>query len=344
MRPPDAVTGCGNPIRQPDPARFRETQREVRGLPLSRPASARRVAPIFSPFEDQAMMKSSWMFVFVMAAVAPGAAGCADVDAGDPAQLAEQTAEITTAEELNAIPVPSTEVARVRVFFGEHVYRVSDEPDPNGTQVAPAVTVLEISRPDPTGQLRILAGDMSPLEMFLATTAATVPVPRVLISTEPSQLIRDRAAGRAIVAALAAPVDGLPAAILTSATTPLASASQYCTGGTSASWLANICSLSNWDVDVCHNGTWTQVSDEVGSGNKKRNSRGYTMGCGTGSRARHYYKLGGLWYKPMDDSFPAGEIWRTTHHGHWALQRAVTHSRTGSSGFVRASSHFNVPF
>jgi hypothetical protein len=296
------------------------------------------------------MMKSAWMFGFVLAGVAAGAAGCTDDggvdgdDASAPAKLAEQVAEITTAEELNAIAVPSTELARVRLFFGEHVYRVSSEPDPNGSQVAPAVTVVEISRPDATGQLRIFAGDRSPLEIFLATTAATVPVPRVLISTEPSQLIRDRAAGRAIVAALPAPVDGLPPARLTSATTPLASASQYCAAGTSAAWLADICSLTTWDVNTCHNGTWVQVSDEVGSGNKKRNSRGYTMGCGTNSRARHYYKQAGLWYKPSDDTFPAGEIWRTTHHGHWALQRAVTHSRTASSGFVRASSHFNVPF
>jgi hypothetical protein len=289
------------------------------------------------------MMKRSWMFVFVMA----GMTGCMDDgdvdDAPAGAKLSEQVAEITTAEELNAIPEPFIELARVRLSFGEHVYRVSDERDPNGTLTAPAVTLLEISRPDATGQLRMLAGDKSPLDVYLSTTASTVPVPRVLVTTEPSQLIRDRAAGRVLVNALTAPVAGLPATILTASTTALGSTSQYCTAGTSAAWAANICTLTNWDVDFCHNGTWFSVTDEVGSSNKKRNSRGYTLGCGANSRVRHYYKQGGLWYKPIDETLPSGEIWRTTKNGNWALQRAITHSRT-ASGFVRASSHFNVSF
>jgi hypothetical protein len=274
---------------------------------------------------------------------------CIDVDrepVGEGPVLAsygETTTEITTAEMENALPVPYTELARVSLFLGDIVFRTSKEQDPEGTSISDTITMLEQSRPDASGKLYGLSGDRSALETYLLITPSTAPVPRLLISTEPSQAIRDRAAGRPVVVALTAVVTGLPQLALASVTQPLASPASYCSGSTSASWAANVCTLSNWDVDFCHNGTWFSVTDEVGSSNKKRNSRGYTLGCGANSRVRHYYKLWGVWHKPIDETFPSGEIWRTTKNGDWALARAVTHSRT-ASGFVRASSHFNVPF
>ncbi|MBK7538597.1 MAG: hypothetical protein IPI49_25150 [Myxococcales bacterium] len=267
---------------------------------------------------------------------------------GDQAEVTEPTygettSEITTAEQESAIPVPSIQLARVSLFLGDLVFRSSDEQDPGGTATAPTITMIEQARPNSAGALYTIGGERSPLETFLLVTPSTVPVPRLLVSTEPSQAIRDRAAGRAVVETLTAPVAGLPQTALAGVTVALGASSQYCSGTTSAAWAANICTLNNWDVDFCHNGTWFSVTDEVGSSNKKRNSRGRTLGCGANSRVRHYYRLGSAWYKPIDETFPAGQIWTTTKNGNWALARAITHSRT-AAGFVRAASHFNVPF
>ena len=267
--------------------------------------------------------------------------------AADSVALAETTAQLTSAEAEAAIPVPSTELARVKLFFGDLVYSAPSAQEPADVTGTPAgnpsaLNAIEISRPDSAGVLRGMVGDRSPLEEFLITTPSTVPVPRALLASEPAGPVRDRAMARAQVERLTAAVVGLPEAKLTAYTTTLGNSSM-CTGTTSASFLANVCSLTNWDVDFCHNGTWFSVTDEVGSSNKKRDSRGYTLACGANGRQRQYYKSGGLWYKPMDEAIPSGQLWRLTRHGNWALQRAITHSRT-ASGFVRASSHFNVPF
>ncbi|MEZ4359627.1 MAG: hypothetical protein R3B48_05555 [Kofleriaceae bacterium] len=293
-------------------------------------------------------MKMSWKYMILLTALtgcldgAGSADGSGDTDEQGPA-LAQTEATLTAEEEANAVAVPATEVVRVQLFFGEHSYRVSSERDDRGTAAADSVILIETSKPDSSGRLRILRGSLSPLETYLATTAATVPVPRVLLATEPSSAVRARAAGRTIVASLSAPVQGLPASALVGSTAPLASTAQYCASGTSAAWASDVCTLTNWDVDFCHNGTWYSVTDGVGSSNKKRNSRGYTLGCGANGRVRHYYKSGGIWYKPIDEPTPSGVIIRSTKNGSWALQRQITHSRT-ASGFVRASSHFNVPF
>lgn len=273
------------------------------------------------------------------------AAGCIDPGGAEleGESVSTAAAAVTDAELESAIPVASTTLARVVLSIGDIVFRSSLEQDPNGTASAPTITMLEQARPDSAGKLALLSGDRSPLETYLLVTPSSTPVPRLLLSTEPSQAIRDRAAGRAIVEQLTAPITGLPALALAAATQPLAAAASYCTGGSSASWAADVCTLTNWDVDFCHNGTWYSVTDEVGSSNKKRKSRGYTLGCGANSRVRHYYKLWGVWHKPIDETLPSNQIWRTTQNGNWALQRAITHSRT-ASGFVRASSHFNVPF
>jgi hypothetical protein len=303
-----------------------------------------------------ALMRA-WAKALMMTAAA-GLAACAidgaePTDAVEPAaqdaeKLSETEAQLTGAEADAAIPVASTEIARVQLFFGELVYYslVAEPSDVAGTPSTPStgtINALQISRPDSTGTLRGLAGDRSSLEEFLLTTPATVPVPRALLASEAPGPVRDRALLRGTVERLTAPVTGLPQAQLTSVTTTLGNSPSLCSGTTSASFAASVCTLTNWDVNFCHNGTWHSVTDAVGSSNKKRDSRGYTLACGANGRMRHYYKAGGLWYKPIDELVPSGQLWRLTKPGNWALQRAVTHSRT-ASGFVRGSSHFNIPF
>lgn len=273
------------------------------------------------------------------------AAGCVDPEGSEPLEesLGATVAAVTDAELESAVPVASTPLARVVLSFGDILFQSSLEPNPDGTTSSPAIAMLEQARPDSAGKLALLAGDRSPLETYLLVTPSTTPVPRLLIATEPSQTIRDRAATRPVVEAISGPITGLPALALASVTQPLASASSYCSGTTSASFAADICTLTNWEVDFCHNGTWTSVTDSVSANNKKRKSRGYTLACGANARMRHYYKFWGVWHKPIDVTIPSNDIWRMTQNGNWALERAVKHSRT-ASGFVRASSHFNVPF
>jgi hypothetical protein len=258
----------------------------------------------------------------------------------------EQEAAIADPDD-DAIPVASREIARVRLFYGELVYSVSaeGEPDDAGELMSrtPAVQMLELSRTDSAGQTFEVAGERSPLDTYLATTPSTVPVPRALLDSEDSTEVRGRALARPIVEALSAPVQGLARLDLVSVITPVASSAPWCSGTTSASFAADVCPLNNWDVDYCHNGTWHSVTDGVGSSNKKRWSRGRTYPCGANGRVRHYYKSGGLWYKPIDEPVPSNTLMRSTRKGSWALQRKVTHSRT-ASGFVRAASHFHIPF
>jgi hypothetical protein len=312
-------------------------------------------------FETKNQSKTrAWTKAFAPALAMIAAAGltaCAvevegdgeDAEPTDPSSvtLSETAAQLTDSEAAAAIPVASTEIARVKLFFGDLVYTAPAEQEPSDVAGTPAgnpsaINAIEISRPDSAGTLRGMVGDRSPLEEFLITTPSTVPVPRALLASEPAGPVRDRAMARAQVERLTAAVVGLPQAQLTTVTTTLGNTS-YCTGTTSASFLANVCSLTNWDVNFCHNGTWFSVTDEVGSSNKKRNSRGYTLACGANGRQRQYYKAGGIWYKPVDEAIPSGQLWRITRNGNWALARAITHSRT-AAGFVRASSHFNVSF
>lgn len=309
-------------------------------------------------------MKYAWMQTkaltkALMTIAVAGLASCAvdgaetgttgGVEPAQDDQLAETTAQLTSAEAEAAIPVPATEIARVKLFFGDLVYYALAEQEPSEVPGGPptsslgSLNAIEISRPNSAGELRGMAGDRSPLDEFLITTPSTVPVPRALLASEAAGPVRDRALLRPQVERLTAAVVGLPEAQLINVTTALGNSTSYCTGTTSASFLASVCSLTNWDVDFCHNGTWFSVTDEVGSSNKKRNSRGYTLACGANGRQRQYYKAGGIWYKPIDEAIPSGQLWRITKHGNWALARAVTHSRT-AAGFVRASSHFNVPF
>lgn len=273
------------------------------------------------------------------------AAGCIDQEEAEPdgESLSTAVAAVTDAELESAIPVASTTLARVVLSIGDIVFSTSLEPNPDGVSSSPTIAMLEQARPNSAGNLALISGDRSPLETYLLVTPSSTPVPRILLSTEPSQAIRDRAAGRPVVEAITAPITGLSALALASVTQPLGAASSYCSGTTSASFATNICTLTNWEIDFCHNGTWTSVRDDVGPNDKKRKSRGYTLACGANAEMRHYYKFWGVWYRPIKVTIPSGEIWRKTQNGNWALERAVKHNRT-ASGFVRASSHFNVPF
>ena len=266
----------------------------------------------------------------------------------DPAALSEHTSQLTDAEAAAAIPVAAAEIVRVRLYYGELVYSAPVAQEPSDVTGGPPSTVRtvisqEISRPDSAGVLRSLAATGSPLEEYLTVTSAQTPVPYALLQSEPPGPIRDRAMQRTIATAPMSPVTGLSASQLGALVTSHGTASSMCSGTTSASFAANVCTLVNWDVDFCHNGTWFSVTDGVGSSNKKRDSRSYTLACGANGRVRHYYKAGGVWYKPIDEPIPSGQLLGWQKSGNWALQREITHSRT-ASGFVRGSSHFNIPF
>lgn len=299
------------------------------------------------------MMTMMTLMTAGMAACVDGAPDAGEDEAATPAALptaalAETQAAVTAAELENATPVASTEVARVRLFYGDLVYYAPAQQEPADVSGAPgsglrSIVAAEISRPDSAGQVRGLAASRSPLDEYLTTTPASAPVPRALLESEAPGPVRDRALQRPQVERLTAPVAGLPQAQLTSQTVALGSVSDWCSGGTSASFAADVCPRDVWDVNFCHNGTWHSVTDDVGSSNKKRNSRSRTLACGANGRVRHYYKSGGIWYKPIDETIPSNQLWRWTKWGNWALARAITHSRTGS-GFVRGASHFNVPF
>lgn len=306
-------------------------------------------------------MKLAWMMTMM---TATGLAACVadstesveatgtgdSTTAAPPAEtLAETTSALTSAEEAAAIPVASTEIARVLLFYGDLVYYAPAAQEPSDTAGTPPtssvrpVISLEISRPDSAGRVRGLVEKSSALDEYLTATPATVPVPRALLASEGPGPVRDRALQRPIVESLPGPVTGLPELQLTSQTVALGSVSDWCTGGSSASFAADVCTRTNWDVDFCHNGTWASVTDDVGSSNKRRDSRSRTLACGANGRVRHYYKSGGIWYKPIDETIPSNQMWRWTKWGNWALARAITHSRT-ASGFVRGASHFNIPF
>ncbi len=273
------------------------------------------------------------------------AAGCIDPEeaALDGESLSSSTAAVTDAELESALPVASTTLARVVLSIGEISFLTSPEPNPDGVTTSPTIAMLEQARPNSAGNLALISGDRSPLETYLLVTPSSTPVPRILLSTEPSQAIRDRAAGRPVVEAITAPITGLSELALASVTQPLGAAASYCSGTVNASFANNVCTLTNWEVDFCHPDRWIRVLDPVGANNKKRKSRGYTLACGANAEMRHFYKFWGVWHRPIKVTVPQGDIWRMTQHGNWALERAVQHDRT-ASGFVRASSHFNVPF
>lgn len=285
------------------------------------------------------------MYSLFSAAALALVAGCIDPDAAEltEANVSSTEAEVTAAELESALPVASTTLARVVLSIGEISFLTSPEPNPDGVTTSPTIAMLEQARPNSAGNLALISGDRSPLETYLLVTPSSTPVPRILLSTEPSQAIRDRAAGRPVVEAITAPITGLSELALASVTQPLGAASSYCSGTVNASFANNICTLTNWEVDFCHPDKWIRVVDPVGANNKKRKSRGYTLACGANAEMRHFYKFWGVWHRPIKVTVPQGDVWRMTQHGNWALERAVQHDRT-ASGFVRASSHFNVPF
>ena len=274
-------------------------------------------------------------------APAPGAG--TDTEMTNAAQAAQASAVIVapdddddrdpTPEELEAaIPVAATQVARVLVRGNELTfYALTDD----------AVTVREVA-----GTTGVFAGTAdSGLAIYLDLTPATAPVPRALYAAEPSPEVRARVAGRTLVERVSLPITAsAPAAAafdqLVAATPVANSSSSWCSGATSQSFRDDLCFLTNWDVDYCHNGTWHSVTDKVGSSNKKHSSRSITLGCGANGHVRHYYKAG-AWYKPIDEVTPSGHAIQWTYNGGWPLRREINHSRTTNSSFVRAVSHFN---
>ncbi len=109
-------------------------------------------------------------------------------------------------------------------------------------------------------------------------------------------------------------------------------------GTTSAVFAAEICPFTDWDKDVCHNGTWHSVSDYSDPW-WSHWSRSRTLACEHNGRARHYYRFGGIWYETIDGSIPPNNVYVFTKESGSLLPRAINHCRT-SDGFVRGSSHF----
>ncbi len=302
-------------------------------------------------------MKLVWM----MAVAATGLIACGDGSAGEqeeraileeltPEQRGDEEAALRAAtadEDDGVVVVPKEEIARVITFFGELVYYSAPGEPSEGTGTppasAPAVMSKQSSRPGTSGIAYGMRGERSPLDEYLTVTPASAPVPRRLLDSEPPGPVRDRALQRRIVETMTAPVTALPQAQLASVTVQLGNVNQWCQGTTSASFAADVCPFTNWQVDFCHNGTWYSVTDAVGSSNKKRKSLSWTLACGANGRVRHYYSVGGIWYKPVDEPIPSNTLDGWQYDGNWELKRKITHSRT-ASGFVRGSSHFNLNF
>lgn len=225
----------------------------------------------------------------------------------------------------DGVPVAREEIARVRMGEGEITYF---------ELVDGSVAVRD------TTLRGVLSNDeRSPLEMYLAITPPSAAVPRALLEIETSPEIVAGAGARTIVHRVPITTTAVIGDIVSP--TPIEAAGNYCAGTTSQSWLDEICTLTNWDVNFCHNGTWYSVSDEVGSSNKKHSSRSVTLGCGANGRVRHNYWFWGVKYNPIDETTPSGQVTQWTHYGGTSLERQIVHSRTTDSSFVRASSHFN---
>jgi hypothetical protein len=255
-----------------------------------------------------------------------------------PDELAVEGEVTDDDEEIEgAIEVNQEELARIELEHGEVVFLV----DVDGPE-AGEVTMVEKARPDEEGRLTLLPGDRSPLETFLALTSSDVPVPEALLASErDNDATFERAATRLVVDRLDEParvsLDRLQAEL----------EPQYwwgpamCAEGTTSAVFANeICTIDDWtDTTYCHNGTWFEVTD-TGDPYWRHMSRSRTLACGSNGRARHYYRFGGVWYKPIDSEIPPDNVYvfsRTTAN---LLPRKITHSRT-FSGFVRGASHFH---
>jgi hypothetical protein len=258
-------------------------------------------------------------------------------DQPDEEATADEDARVAGEPAEDAVAVPKVELAQLTLPDGDLTFYA--------VPALGSVALREVSRPGRGGELTEVSGDRSVLASFLAFTAETTPVPRALVEASDDAVLRDRATRRGLVDALAAPLPavGVDTSGVATTISNTSNAAMCNEGVTSPSFAEEVCPLTVWDVNFCHNGTWYSVTDEIGWDNRRRNSRSRTLACGANGRVRHQYKFGGVWYEPIDEGVPSGERWRWDHEGNGALARKIIHSRT-ASGFVRATSHFNVPF
>ena len=108
-------------------------------------------------------------------------------------------------------------------------------------------------------------------------------------------------------------------------------------GVTSAMFYDEICPMTDWTYNYCHNGTWHAVTDDPDQ--ESHWSRSRTLACFWSGRARHYYKFGGIWYETINRSIPSGELHTYTRESVSLLKRRIRHSHN-DAGFVRGASHF----
>jgi hypothetical protein len=249
------------------------------------------------------------------------AAACA-VDSDDLDDPSVDDAELE-----EAIPVEGDEIARIALASGEVVFYTM--PHDGG------VAMFTRTIPDADGRMTVMTGDRSPLATYLALTRDDVPVPRALLDSAVEDADRERAERRVVTRSPVTAVGELTDDTPSVETSPATMCNQ---GTTSAAFANEICSLyGGYDVSFCHNGTWHSVTDGWSSTNV---SRGITLACGANGKVRHYYKFGGIWYKPLDVNVPSGEMWESHIVGTTDLDRRITHSRT-ASGFVRGASWFD---
>jgi hypothetical protein len=270
----------------------------------------------------------------VLAACDPESTDPEALELDDAEAIDDLSAEPEDGEEIDdAIEVSQRELARIELEHGEVVF-FEDVDGP----AAGELTMLEKAWPDDEGHLTLLP-ERSPLATFIALTSPDVPVPQAILASELDGAVLERASARLVVDQLEEPahasIDRLAADIQPQAWW----GPDMCNEGTtSAVFAAEICSLDWWwDTTVCHNGTWHSVTDY--SANWAHWSRSRTLACITNGRARHLYRVGGVWYEAIDGSIPPNNVYVYTRSATNLLPRAITHSRT-HSGFVRGSSHF----
>jgi len=263
--------------------------------------------------------------------------GATEPESIDEAATADEDARIAGAPEDGATPIPKDELAQLTLPAGDLTFYA--------IPAIESVALREVSRPGRGGELVEVSGDRSPLGVFLAFTDAATPVPRALVEASDDAALRDRARARGLVEYLPEPIAavGVDADALAGTIANTSNQTQCNEGTTSPSFAAEVCPLTVWEINFCHNGTWYSVTDEVGWANRKRDTRSRTLACGANGHVKHQYKFGGVWYTPIDEAVPSGQRWRWDVDGNTALARKITHSRT-ASGFVRGSSHFNVSF
>lgn len=257
-------------------------------------------------------------------------------------ELEESTEDIDLRDDgmepVDAVEVTQVEIARITLDSAEVTFLV----DVDGPE-AGQLTMSETAWPDEDGMVTSRVGELTPLQAYLALTDDDVPVPVALLEGEDEATLV-AAEGREHTDRLDDPISARPGDLLESAPESWSAAFMCSEGTTSQQFLDEICSMDSWwNRRFCHNGTWFSVTDTSGTLNVDW-ARSRTLACNANGRVRHYYRVGGIFYKGKDETLAPGFLHTHTTKGSSPLRRKITHSRT-ASGFVRGYSTFRrFPF